>query len=41
MNQCALGQVPLVLLRECRNILKSMAAEGPGFDLDWEKKVEP
>ena len=40
-NECTLGEVPAVLLSECWNDLCSMAAEGPGFDHDWEKKVEP
>jgi hypothetical protein len=40
-NECALGEVPAVLLSECWNDWRSIAAEGPGFDPDWEKKVEP
>jgi hypothetical protein len=32
-----LGEVPSVLLSECWNDLRKIAAEGPGFDPDWEK----
>jgi hypothetical protein len=33
-----LGEVPAVLLSECWNDLRLIAAEGPGFDPEWEKK---
>lgn len=36
----ALGQVPRVLLSECYDDLRLIAAEGTGFDPDWEKKSE-
>ena len=36
-----LGEVPPVLLSECWNDLRQIAAEGPGFDPDWEKKSQP
>jgi hypothetical protein len=35
----ALGQVPKVLLSECWNDLRLLAAEGTGFDPEWEKKA--
>jgi len=34
-----LREVPPVLLSECRNDLASIAAQGPGYDPDWEKKT--
>jgi len=34
-----LGEVPAVLLSECRNDLAAIAAQGPGFDPEWEKKT--
>jgi hypothetical protein len=34
-----LGEVPVILLNECWNDLRTIAAEGTGFDPDWEKKV--
>jgi hypothetical protein len=34
-----LGEIPPVLLSECYNDLKQIAAAGIGFDPDWEKKV--
>ena len=34
-----LGEVPAVLLSESYNDLRAMAAEGPGFDPDWESKT--
>jgi hypothetical protein len=40
-SECTLGEIPAVLLSECWNDLRSLAAEGTGFDPDWEKKVEP
>lgn len=36
----SLGEVPAVLLSECWNDLRQIAAEGPGFDPDWEKKTQ-
>jgi hypothetical protein len=36
----ALGEVPAVLLSECWQDLRACAAEGPGFDPDWQKKSE-
>ena len=36
----ALSQVPAVLLSECHDDLRLIAAEGPGFDPDWQKKCE-
>ena len=36
----SLGEVPSVLLSECWNDLRQIAAEGPGFDPDWEKKTQ-
>lgn len=36
-----LGEVPPVLLSECWSDLRRIAAEGPGFDPDWEKKTGP
>lgn len=35
-----LGTVPKVLLSECGNDLKLMAADGPGYDPQWESKVQ-
>lgn len=35
-----LGEVPPVLLSECWNDLRLIAADGTGFDKEWEKKVE-
>jgi hypothetical protein len=39
--RAALGDVPPVLLAETWNDLRSIAAEGPGFDPDWEKRTAP
>jgi hypothetical protein len=39
-NGLPLGQVPKILLSECYNDLRLIAAEGSGFDPDWEKKSE-
>ena len=36
----ALDKVPAVLLSECRDDMRLIAAEGSGFDPDWLKKVE-
>jgi len=33
-----LSKVPPVLISECYNDVKDMAAEGTGFDAEWEKK---
>jgi Domain of unknown function (DUF4132) len=33
-----LGDVPTVLLSESYNDVRVMAADGPGYDPDWEKK---
>jgi hypothetical protein len=35
-----LGEVPPVLLSECWNDIRQIAAEGPGFDADWEKRTQ-
>ena len=35
-----LAKVPKVLLSECYNDLRLVAAEGSGFDPDWQKKSE-
>jgi len=37
-NKRKLGKVPPVLVSECYNDVREMAAEGTGFDPDWEKK---
>lgn len=37
-TKMALGKVPPVLLSECYNDAKQIAADGSGFDKDWEKK---
>jgi hypothetical protein len=37
-DKLLLGDVPRVLLSECYNDLRSAAADGKGFDADWEKK---
>ena len=34
-----LDEVPAVLLSECYNDLRAIAAAGTGFDPDWEKKA--
>jgi hypothetical protein len=36
----ALGEMPPVLLSECWNDIRQIAAEGSGFDPDWEKKTQ-
>lgn len=38
LSQIPLNKVPKVLLSECYNDLRLLAAEGTGFDPDWEKK---
>ncbi len=40
-GKMSLGEVPAVLLTECWNDIRQIAAEGPGFDADWEKKGYP
>jgi hypothetical protein len=35
-----LSEVPSVLLSECWNDIRAIAGEGPGFDPEWEKKVQ-
>jgi hypothetical protein len=37
-SQIPLKKIPRVLLSESYNDLRLMAAEGTGFDPDWEKK---
>jgi hypothetical protein len=37
-NKLPLGKVPPVLLSECYNDVKQMAAEGSGFDPEWQKR---
>jgi hypothetical protein len=39
-GRMALGEVPPVLLSECWNDIRQIAAEGPGFDAEWEKKTQ-
>ena len=39
-NSLPLGKVPPVLLSEVWNDLRSIAAQGTGYDPDWEKKSE-
>jgi hypothetical protein len=36
----ALGDVPAVLVSECWQDMRLLAAEGTGFDPEWEKKTE-
>jgi hypothetical protein len=38
--ELTLGDVPEVLVSECWHDLRLLAAEGSGFDADWEKKTE-
>jgi hypothetical protein len=38
-NKIPLGRIPPVLLVECWNDMRTIAAEGPGFDPEWEKKT--
>ncbi len=38
VEQLLLSEVPAVLLSECWNDYRMAAAEGSGFDADWEKK---
>jgi hypothetical protein len=37
----ALSEVPAVLLSECWNDIRAIAAEGPGFDPSWEQTTQP
>ena len=39
-SMVALGKVPAVLLSECYNDLRLIAADGTGFDAEWRKKSE-
>lgn len=39
-GRLSLGKVPKVLLSECYNDLRLVAAEGSGFDAEWQKKSE-
>ena len=39
MEKLSLGDVPAVLLSECWNDMRLMAADGKGFDPEWEKKA--
>lgn len=34
-----LGEVPAVLLSECVNDVRAIAASGPGYDPEWEKHI--
>lgn len=36
-----LSEVPSVLLSECWNDIRTIAAEGAGFDAEWDKKTQP
>jgi uncharacterized protein DUF4132/HEAT repeat protein len=38
-SRVPLSEVPSILLSECWNDMQSIAAQGTGFDPDWEKKV--
>jgi hypothetical protein len=37
-NKMELGKIPAVLLSECVNDVKQIAADGSGFDPDWQKR---
>jgi len=39
-GQLPLNKVPKILLSECYNDLRLIAAEGSGFDSNWQKKTE-
>lgn len=39
-NRMPLSEVPAVLLCECWNDLRALAAEGSGFDSNWEKTCQ-
>lgn len=39
-GKLALAKVPKVLLSECYNDLRLIAADGTGYDADWQKKSE-
>jgi hypothetical protein len=38
--EAPLGEVPAVILSECLNDMRTVAAEGSGVDPDWQSKVE-
>jgi hypothetical protein len=38
--ELTLGGVPAVLVSECWQDMRLLAAEGTGFDPEWEKKTE-
>jgi len=38
-DRLELGKVPPVLLNECHNDIRQIAAEGTGFDRNWQKKI--
>jgi len=38
--ELTLGDVPAVLVSECWQDMRLLAAEGTGFDAEWEKKTE-
>jgi len=38
--ELTLGDVPAVLVSECWHDMRQLAAEGTGFDPEWEKKAE-
>jgi len=39
-GKLTLSKVPKVLLSECYNDLRLIAAEGTGYDADWQEKSE-
>jgi hypothetical protein len=39
-QQVPLGEIPPVLLSECRNDMAALAAQGTGYDPAWQKKTE-
>lgn len=39
-QQLTLGDVPAVLVSECWHDVRQMAAQGTGFDPEWQKKTE-
>lgn len=40
LAELTLGDVPAVLVSECWNDMRLLAAEGTGYDPEWEKKTE-
>lgn len=38
-SKLELGKVPSVLLSECYNDVKQIAADGGGFDPEWQKSA--